>query len=367
MIGSSVTPPDYGALLRSGAAVVPDLAEQMVRQQLAAAQGLNARTNAAQEERLLGADQRGQRRQTEFSERFNLWSQNPTMQGMTQLMAAYPEFHEQARRAYEITDTRDREINRRQISEAFSALAGDQRDIAASVIRRRRDADLAAGEDVDDYDRMLELIESDDPQDHRRARAMLAYELAATLGEAHFSAGLDRLLETVAPPDWERYAQSQGLQPGTPEYRDAMRDYVLRGSGPTAHGYDVDMENYRQGNREDLEQRRQTNRLAVEDRREQARRNRPRKTNVLERIREKIAAGQPLSPGEQRVWDQASARGRPETRGLPAGRAAQPSPASSSAPSGAEATAVGPGGQRIFLRGGRWVDAQGRPAGSQGR
>src|SRR3546814_15183576 len=37
-----------------------------------------------------------------------------------------------------------------------------------------------------------------------------------------------------APEDFQLYADQMGFEPGTDEYNDAMADYVLRTSGPTA-------------------------------------------------------------------------------------------------------------------------------------
>src|SRR3546814_12083905 len=56
-----------------------------------------------------------------------------------------------------------------------------------------------------------------------------------------------------APEDFQLYADQMGFEPGTDEYNDAMADYVLRTSGPTA-----------QTGRPYLEHLRQQNRLAVE-------------------------------------------------------------------------------------------------------
>lgn len=50
------------------------------------------------------------------------------------------------------------------------------------------------------------------------------------------------------PEPFEAYAASLGLTPGSPEHTQAMQDYVLRSSGPTAYGFDVDLDNVRTGN-----------------------------------------------------------------------------------------------------------------------
>src|SRR3546814_18816237 len=66
-----------------------------------------------------------------------------------------------------------------------------------------------------------------------------------------------------APEDFQLYADQMGFEPGTDEYNDAMADYVLRTSGPTA-----------QTGRQYLENLRQQNRLAVTGERQKRSRER---------------------------------------------------------------------------------------------
>ena len=91
------------------------------------------------------------------------------------------------------------------------------------------------------------------------------------------------------------------------------------------------------GNQQSLEQQRQTGRVDLERHRQQNRLG-------LEGVRQDNRMG---------------VRGAPTYRdlNLPAPRAR------GSATPAAERTATGANGQKIFYRGGRWVDAQGRPVG----
>ena len=121
--------------------------------------------------------------------------------------------------------------------------------------------------------------------------------------------------------DFETYAETQGLEPGTQEYLDAVQDYVLKGDGPAAYGRDRGLDDYRTGNRLKLEGTRQGNRES------------------LEGIRQ---------------------NNRVTTRGLPTYRDTHPRAASGSTGE-AVPTSTGPNGEKAFFRGGKWVDAQGRP------
>lgn len=64
--------------------------------------------------------------------------------------------------------------------------------------------------------------------------------------------------------DFELYAQKLGLEPGTDEYFRAVEDYVLRSSGPSAHGRDIELDDHRTANDERLEGVRQSNRESME-------------------------------------------------------------------------------------------------------
>lgn len=64
--------------------------------------------------------------------------------------------------------------------------------------------------------------------------------------------------------DFELYAQELGLEPGTEEYFQAVEDYVLRSSGPSAHDRDMSLDDHRTANDQSLENLRYGNRRAME-------------------------------------------------------------------------------------------------------
>ena len=66
------------------------------------------------------------------------------------------------------------------------------------------------------------------------------------------------------PEDFETYAQRLGLKPGTEGYFKAVEDYVLKGSGPSAHERDVELDDHRTGNDASLERLRYGNRVGLE-------------------------------------------------------------------------------------------------------
>lgn len=169
------------------------------------------------------------------------------------------------------------------------------------------------------------------------------------------------------PTEAERYASGLGYEPGTEEYRTALDDYVLRGNGPTAFGFDRELEGVRQGNRESLEGVRQRNRLSLRGTPTYRDLNptprgggpssgggrAPRSINeAVAPIFAKLARGETLSAGENSALAAYSQR---------TGRGGS-SPASPSRPSGGGytvgQTATGPGGKRVRWNGSRWEPAR---------
>lgn len=65
------------------------------------------------------------------------------------------------------------------------------------------------------------------------------------------------------PEDFDEYATALGMEPGSDEYEQAVTDYVLRGHGPTALGYDRQLDDYRTANDRTLETLRANNRSRI--------------------------------------------------------------------------------------------------------
>lgn len=160
-----------------------------------------------------------------------------------------------------------------------------------------------------------------------------------------------------APEDFQLYADQMGLEPGTAEYNDAMADYVLRTSGPTANAGRQALENLRQDNRLDMEGVRQKNRMQLRSTPTYAQAN-PRPTmgrpgggarpqtlaGVIAPILAKVAQGQPLSAGEQQALNTYYRR----TGGNPGGGGA-------AGASGGQVIRNPRTGERMMNQGGKWV------------
>jgi hypothetical protein len=136
-----------------------------------------------------------------------------------------------------------------------------------------------------------------------------------------------------APEEYQTYASAMGYQPGSPEYRGALSDYVLRGYGPTAAGVRSDLQQERFAGQAGLEGIRQGNRVALRGMPTYRDTHRPagnghghsgatlgslppRTTgNVYAPILAKVARGEALSPGEQQVLNMRGGGGRGHASG----------------------------------------------------
>ena len=69
------------------------------------------------------------------------------------------------------------------------------------------------------------------------------------VGDSILSVGADGAVKPLytGQSDAERYAATLGYVPGTPAYQTAVKDYVLKSSGPTALSSDRELANYRHG------------------------------------------------------------------------------------------------------------------------
>ena len=183
----------------------------------------------------------------------------------------------------------------------------------------------------------------------RQDRAWAEQDRDAKLAQPqYFMSGRDRVMFDPTtgqaqkvydgPADFEEYAGLLGLEPGSEEYNDAMQDFVLRSNGPTALEGRVKLEGVRQDNRVTLEGERHRNRQTLRQMPTYSNlhprpaaggggsgNGRPPRTtgNVYAPILSKVAAGKPLTPGEQQVL---SLYGRGNRGGKPSSGGSGPAP-----------------------------------------
>lgn len=123
-----------------------------------------------------------------------------------------------------------------------------------AAMRDKRAGDETAAENAFKQAQMQEMI--------RKANLPRIEHIGGMIGTVDQNSGSFSPTFTAPRPE-ESYATGLGYQKGSPEWATALKDYVLRGSGPTAYEFDEDLEGVRQNNREQLEGVRQGNRLSL--------------------------------------------------------------------------------------------------------
>lgn len=184
---------DYGALLRSGAASVPDYAADEAQKQLRQIQMLDARTKLAEQQREF-------QEQDSFQHDLTGVLTSPSAQGYSALIAKHPKFAQQVKSSWDLMDKAKQDSDLQSGSEIYAAAANGKYDLAATLLQRRIEADKAAGQPVDPHDQtLLDGLKSDDPVQQKAAMGMIGYGLAAITGPDKFEQTLGALTKASEP------------------------------------------------------------------------------------------------------------------------------------------------------------------------
>jgi hypothetical protein len=212
---------DYGELLRSAGASVPDYATQELRRQLAGAQ-------ISQERRLAQAQQQELDEQQGFHNDLTTVLTNPTAQGYSALIAKHPKYAQEVKSSWDVMDKAKQRADLQSGSEIYSAAANGKYDLAAALLQRRIDADKEAGQAPDPHDQtLLDGLKSGDPVQQKAAMGMIGYGLAAITGPDKFEQTLGALTKgsegyTLTPGAKRFDADNQLVAeaPAAPQYRE---------------------------------------------------------------------------------------------------------------------------------------------------
>jgi hypothetical protein len=178
---------DYGALIRSGQATVPDYAADEAKRQYLALQRAEIGQKIA-EARQEQAEQAG------FQHDLATILTNPTAQGYSALIAKHPKFAQQVKASWDVLDSARQKADLQSMSEVYSAAANGKHDLAAALLQRRIDADKAAGQGEDPHDRaILDALNSGDPVQQKGALGMIGVTLSAVTGPDKFEQTLGAL------------------------------------------------------------------------------------------------------------------------------------------------------------------------------
>lgn len=208
-----VQPIDQGAILRSGAALIPDLQQQLMQQQQIDLQRQDVGLRQQAFQAKAAEDQREQATANAYAADIAAIGQLPQdqqPQAIVALMQKYPKQSEALKRSWDAQDDAVKGANFREASEVYSLIQNGAPDKAAAKLRKRIEADRAAGQDTEDDEAIAAALESGDPAQVQKAASQIGWQLSTAAGPDKFAAtygainpetGLERESEYIARTD----------------------------------------------------------------------------------------------------------------------------------------------------------------------
>ena len=181
---------DQGAILRSGAALIPDLQAQLAQQQQLDMQrqqlGLQAAKYQA-EQAQLGRELAEEQAYAADVQALSALPMEQQPQAVAALMRKYPKRAEALKKSWDSQDEAAKDANFRSASEIWFLLKNGATDKAAAILRKRIEADRAAGQDVSDDEQVLADLESGDEARVKSAYQNFSYLMQAAAGPDKFA------------------------------------------------------------------------------------------------------------------------------------------------------------------------------------
>jgi hypothetical protein len=181
---------DYGALIRSGMSLVPDLQAQIdekaklgLDRDRVAAQTMQARAQMAEVVQKLTRAQ-------EFQRDLGAVGDNPDPTAISSLIMKYPEFADHLKQGWDLKDNAAKQADLTQLGEVYSAAASGNWPLALKQAQARVDADKAAGkadpEDQTFVDQITAAVGGDEGA-KKAVLTTLGTHIAAVSGPEHFA------------------------------------------------------------------------------------------------------------------------------------------------------------------------------------
>lgn len=166
-------------------ASIPDPLKEL-QKQIAFKSGIDAQqTETAFKRAQIGAAATKQQRMQQFQGAMQAYLANPSATGLASLLGQFPEFSEEAKSAFEALDKDRRTTDVTQMGEAAALAAGGDFNGAAELLKKRIDADAAAGH-ADEHDQMVYgLLSSGDPAKQKQGLGLLSYAIGSAVGFEH--------------------------------------------------------------------------------------------------------------------------------------------------------------------------------------
>lgn len=181
---------DPGAILRSGASLIPDLQAQLAQQQQLDIQrqqlGLQAAKYQA-EQAQIGRELAEEQAYNADMQALSALPINQQDQAIFALMRKYPKRAEAIKKSWDSQEEAAKDANFRSASEMWFLLKNGATDKAAAILRKRVEADRAAGQDVSDDEQVLADLESGDEERVKAAYQNFSYLMQAAAGPDKFA------------------------------------------------------------------------------------------------------------------------------------------------------------------------------------
>lgn len=181
---------DQSAILRGGAALIPDLQAQLAQQQQLDMQrqqlGLQAAKYQA-EQAQLGRELAEDQAYAADVQALSALPMEQQPQAVAALMRKYPKRAEALKKSWDSQEESVKNANFRSASEMWFLLKNGATDKAAAILRKRVEADRAAGQDVSDDEQVLADLESGDPERVKAAYQNFSYLMQAAAGPDKFA------------------------------------------------------------------------------------------------------------------------------------------------------------------------------------
>ncbi len=187
---------DYANILRAGQQLVPDFRQQQYQDD-------QRRAQQQQQQLALQAAQQQQQRTLQLRDELGAAVESGDPARISRLMVKFPEFADKIKPGWEAMQTDERQRNLTQVGSAYArAQSGDYKG-AAAVLRKRYDADVAAGHEDETTKELIDAFESGDPVQQRQAASVTGMVIAASDPDK-FSETYKALNPTEAKPADQR-------------------------------------------------------------------------------------------------------------------------------------------------------------------
>lgn len=170
---------DYASIMAAGQNLVPDLQEQMFKQEQNRILADQRRANTAINQFTLQQKQQQSVRQAEFQREVSEAVASGDPRRISALMVKYPEFADQIKPGWDAYSKEGKARNMTQLGTAYVRAQNGDYNGAADLLQARYDADLAAGQADEETPQLIKALRSGDPMQQKIALGTIGMYMAS--------------------------------------------------------------------------------------------------------------------------------------------------------------------------------------------